>query len=387
MVGESSRNLASAAERFASDSVQVISQAADRAAHAASTSSDMATAASQAAAEARQAADSVTSAVNDAAEDARRSAQAAAQSNVEAAESMRHSMDSLNEAAARHTSEIEQAAVTAIESLNQSAALATERMAEDARILGEQLRSDISNETRELLEQLRATQGAGQDAVAAAQLAAQEARTAAADSQAHAERAQEVAVSPAANVGAQEVLERLEVDYELITRLVQELHERITSLTGHAPAPSGAASIASQLSSTPPEAEPGFDTVPPEPPFWYQDAVEESSFDLEPAGRDEKPFYHGEDGEKDKVAGRVLVTIAPVPDFDRLLNLDGALGRMAGVANVSLADYAKEEVTFRLEVQRPMTADDFARSLSESAGSEACVAAATDGKLALRLVS
>jgi len=87
------------------------------------------------------------------------------------------------------------------------------------------------------------------------------------------------------------------------------------------------------------------------------------------------------------VAGRVLVTIAPVPDFDRLLNLDGALGRMHGIANVSLADYAKEEVTFRLEVESPMTADDFAPKLSESAGSSASVATAEEGKLALRLAS
>jgi hypothetical protein len=88
-----------------------------------------------------------------------------------------------------------------------------------------------------------------------------------------------------------------------------------------------------------------------------------------------------------KVAGSVLVTIAPVPDFDHLLNLDGALGRMDGIANVSLADYAKEEVTFRLEIASPMTADDFARSLSESAGTSASVAATEDGKLALRLAS
>jgi hypothetical protein len=127
--------------------------------------------------------------------------------------------------------------------------------------------------------------------------------------------------------------------------------------------------------------------VPEEPPAWYQDAVEESSFDEEPEFKPEKTLPSSERGQESKVAGRVMVTIAPVPDFDRLLNLDGALGRMSGIANVSLADYAKEEVTFRLEVERPMTPDDFARSLSQSAGSEACVAASTDGKLALRLVS
>jgi hypothetical protein len=81
------------------------------------------------------------------------------------------------------------------------------------------------------------------------------------------------------------------------------------------------------------------------------------------------------------------VTISPVPDFDKLLNLDSALGRMQSVANVSLADYVKEEVTFRIEMETPVSADEFARSLSDSVGTHAEVASSEEGKLALRLAS
>ncbi len=60
--------------------------------------------------------------------------------------------------------------------------------------------------------------------------------------------------------------------------------------------------------------------------------------------------------------GRVQVRIAPVPDFDRLLNLDGALGRVSGVDSVTLADYAQEEVTFRVEVLGEKDAGLFTRN-------------------------
>jgi hypothetical protein len=360
-VSESSHQLVAAMERFASDSAAMLTSAADRATSAASSSSDMATAASQAAAEARRSAE-------------------------DAGEAVRRGADSITEAARSNAGEIRDAAAAAIQSINETAASAKEDLRQEARVLGERMRDDVAAQAQSLLDQLHATAGAGQEAVAAAQMAAMEARTAAIDSQAHAERAQE-AVSPAAGIGAQEVLERLEVDYELITRLVQELHNRITSLTNQAPAPQPAlAAVPPGVAQAAYEA-PAEEAIAAEPPPWYQEAVEEATSTLEPDYDEPVAEPRPEQAHEDRFAGRVLVTIAPVPDFDRLLNLDGALGRMSGIANVSLADYAKEEVTFRLEVERPMSADDFARSLSESAGSEACVAAATDGKLALRLVS
>src|SRR5690606_22385881 len=85
------------------------------------------------------------------------------------------------------------------------------------------------------------------------------------------------------------------------------------------------------------------------------------------------------------IEGRVLVSIAPVPDFDRLLSLDGALGRMEGIANVTLADYAKEEVTFRVEVSAPTSVDDFRDRLSQSSGNEIEVVGRREDGLSLRL--
>ena len=80
-----------------------------------------------------------------------------------------------------------------------------------------------------------------------------------------------------------------------------------------------------------------------------------------------------------------MVSIAPVPDFERLLNLDGALGRMSDVGNVSLADYANEEVRFRVEVASPMSAPDFARSLSACAGIPIELVSASLGSISLKV--
>ena len=86
------------------------------------------------------------------------------------------------------------------------------------------------------------------------------------------------------------------------------------------------------------------------------------------------------------IAGLVLVSISPVPDFDRLLNLDGALGRMTGIENVTLADYAKEEVTFRVEIEPPTSLEDFRERLSQSADAQVEVVSSGEGTVALGLV-
>ena len=102
----------------------------------------------------------------------------------------------------------------------------------------------------------------------------------------------------------------------------------------------------------------------------------------QPAPADEAP---AEAGDHEAVSGRVVLVIAPVPDFDRLLSIDGALGRMADVRNVSLADYAREQVTFRIEVDRPTSAEDFARDLSEASSMDISVVTSAPGNLSLRL--
>jgi hypothetical protein len=64
----------------------------------------------------------------------------------------------------------------------------------------------------------------------------------------------------------------------------------------------------------------------------------------------------------------VQVNIAPVPDFDRLLSLDSALSHVGSVQSVTLADYAHEEVTFRIDLASPLAAVDFAQQLSDASG-------------------
>ena len=325
VLSESSRELASSAERFAAESLHAMEQVAERASAAAATSTEMAAAAGQAATEARRAVEGMAP---------------SAPSGVEA---------------------VQVAAKDAVEAINQTINAGADRLGKDATLLSQQLKADLQLQAQDALEQIRLAAGSSQDAAAAAQQAAMDARTAANDSSAHFGRAQEAAASPKGGPGTRDLLERLEADYELITHLVQELHNRIASLpTPSIPEPAPAATYEWEPSLPPrePEAVPAYPSVP-----------------------------ESEHALPKKVAGRVLVTITPVPDFDRLLNLDGALGRMDGIANVSLADYAKDEVTFRLEIEEPMTADDFARSFSESTGSAASVAATEEGKLALRLAS
>jgi hypothetical protein len=70
----------------------------------------------------------------------------------------------------------------------------------------------------------------------------------------------------------------------------------------------------------------------------------------------------------DRIEGRVTLNVSPITDFDRLLSLDGALGRLSVITNVTLADYARDEVTFRIELGQPVSVADFARELSETAG-------------------
>jgi hypothetical protein len=95
-------------------------------------------------------------------------------------------------------------------------------------------------------------------------------------------------------------------------------------------------------------------------------------------------------GEQDaalSLAGRVIVHLSPVPDFDRLLSLDGALGRMTGVRNVTLADYAKEEVTFRVELESATPVSGFVQGLADAAGHQIEVVSADQDTVSLRLVA
>jgi hypothetical protein len=85
------------------------------------------------------------------------------------------------------------------------------------------------------------------------------------------------------------------------------------------------------------------------------------------------------------IFGRVQMTISPVSDFDKLLSLDSALARIAGVHSVTLADYAREEVVFRVELEKPVSVVEFAHQLSDTAGVATEVTEASESTLSIRI--
>jgi hypothetical protein len=96
---------------------------------------------------------------------------------------------------------------------------------------------------------------------------------------------------------------------------------------------------------------------------------------------------HGQPPAAAAIEGRIVLNVTPVPDFDRLLSLDAALGRVSSVSNVTLADYAKEEVTFRVELAAPVDVEDFAAELSRTFGQPVGVAFAVAGEVRLEIVA
>jgi len=218
-----------------------------------------------------------------------------------------------------------------------------------------------------------------------------------------------VPAEPALGGGAQQVLERLEADYQLLTRLVQELHGRIGTLamppatpatpaTPEAPAmvepPAPAVATEPVASVEVPVAsmEP---PVAPEPEMAPLPVVAAQESWQEPATAEE-PVMAAAPVEEPKaepvpageaLMGRIMVKVAPVPDFDRLLSLDGAFGRMSGVRNVTLADYAQEEVTFRIELETELTVSQLAQRLSDGAGRGVEVVSSSNENVSLRLVA
>ena len=131
-VAESSNQLASAAEKFAADSMHTIDEAAARAERSASSSTDMAQIAQKAAEDARLAADSLQSAVNEASERIRSEA---------------------SEGAAIHLTQVQEA--------------------------GERLRTDLQGHVDEMVSRMTAAAGSNEDAIAAAEAATIAAREAA----------------------------------------------------------------------------------------------------------------------------------------------------------------------------------------------------------------
>jgi hypothetical protein len=486
-VGESTKQLTGAAERFANESFMIMDEATQRAERAAATSSSAATTAAEAATEAQRASDLITEAVTSVGEKVREEARQIINEAVGKAEQV-------VEAGERLKVELQQRITTAVEQTEKSAS-ATQAAAsvgiEAAKTAAESATTaqQAYGEVRETAERIRRSVETIYEAMNAAQQAASEARQAAAQSSQHAWRAEQAVSEAGLGGNAREVLERLEQDYQLLTRLVQDMHGRtadgltttaeplpepisyeIPSFETAMPSPIDDLSLpsepvaeAEQVASEPEsfesvetsyetdeapamtdaeaiaEAETSLEETAPEPAIEMADSVafesetteaeatsgvalEEQSNVEEPTNVDEpvsieepvaeapveeqadaafwaettaKPATESEPaaeaiaattgGIASLVSGKLLISISPVPDFDRLLNLDGALGRMASVRNVSLADYAKEEVTFRIEIDEPLTADEFARRLGESAQIAVDAVSADEGNLALHI--
>jgi hypothetical protein len=400
------------------------------------TARELAAQAASSADAARQAAAEATSTSAETTSVARAAADAAQSANGQVA-ALRDVVAGIESSASNAAAEAARSTASEIAALREAVA-AAERVASEAA-------ATAARTTASEVTSLRA-------AVAGAERTAAEARQVALEASAIVQ-AQPLNTEPSVSAGAQEVLERLEADYSLLTKLVQELHARIASLSAQTSpvyqfippaqrqepdvnpdvniqethelkeppasnyeetAMTGDETVAEMPAADEPVAPSSWDEpaataaeswnaarfaptpetpVEPEVPSESQASHEvEPAAEItpdEPAATTEEPAVEKPAAEAaaDTIAGRVLVSISPVPDFDRLLSLDGALGRMSGIGNVTLADYAREEVTFRVEVDPPTSVEDFRDRLSASAGASIEVVASGGDGLALRLAS
>ena len=451
-IGESSKQLSTAAERFAAGSLRLIDEANEKAQQSAAASSEAAATANRASEEATRAAESIARAAEEVGERLREEARQTLESSLAR-------VDEALEVGERLKIETQQRADEMVARIERGAGAydeavkGAEQAAAEAREAASRIESTVNAsqeaatsaqqaaaEAREAASRIESTVNASQEAVTRAEQAAAEARE-------HAARVAEVEASPAISAAADDILRRLEEDYQLLTDLVQELHSRIANLSVQAPpfepeAPTAEepeeAFIAAQMqaepgawreadlwAAQPPAVVPPAAEEAPSPAEWPAEApaatdteweayvapspaiepeaahaaeaeapsseaepaaIESSPAEPEPADVPEEGAIVGEPSDVRLDAGQFIVRISPVPDFDRLLNLDGALGRMGNVSNVSLADYAGEEVTFRLEIHMPESAAEFARELAACSGLAIEVAGAAADSLSLRVV-
>lgn len=293
--------------------------------------------------------------------------------------------------------------------------------ASEARGLSEQLQAAVADgqehvrsEVQELIAGVTSEIGeavrVSSEAVTLARQAADEARSAADEAGLQAMEAKTAATQQQADAGTEKLLDRLEAEYRLLSQLVQNLQEKISSAS-LVPGPEevsdttyqgAGAAWKEQGGPAAPEAtipeesgwsEPGAMPAPDAPPGWSSpEATSEraswsaSSESVDPPGSVEE-IAPEVLSSQELPAGRLILTASPVPDFEKLLSLDGALGRLPLVRNVTLADYAREEVTFRVEIIAATTAGDFTRELGSATGDILAIKAASPGQLHLRISS
>ena len=243
---------------------------------------------------------------------------------------------------------------------------------------GERLRRDLESRIAGALRQIGDAVAAGREAAASAQRASEQASGVAPQAEARPE------VAPAPHT-APRIADNPEPGEDVLSRLVQGLETRVAALgpaTGNQAPSSFRASPGPALEES---LKPPGDAASP--------ALETSSdlrADEPPDGAPEDPATPDEaegDGDAVALSGRVLLAVSPVPDFDCLLSLDSALGRILGVRNVTLAEYALNEVTFRLQLPSPTVPTDFADELSRTCGRPIGLLEVSGGRLSLRLTA
>ncbi len=593
-VNATSRQLSEAAESFADEALRAMEGFASQADHSAAESRDMASMAGRAADEARRLSGEATSAVDSAREQARADIESmvgamraqlddALRSTAESVASARVAAEEAQQRGREATDKVDQSLAASRE-----AAAAASAAAEAARRTAEgidqavaeardHVRAELSSVDQESTNRIEQSLAASREAAATAECAAEDARSAALEAMSHAAEARIPASEAGNNPGAQELLDRLEADYQLLTDLVRDLHEQISGLntsaaakasggdpsatletvapaspvsgvatddmatmqppfhsTGEAtteavetltaegdqetsepgaafttpwsleasvwnppapvedkPAEVGSDAWTSwrgaepEVEATPaqdrtaapeiewqdqrremdmavgaePEAEQAaartehdqtygslwpapseFGPVAPEegirtpaastaapahdyalagaevaqegepedeasrPSTWHWQAAKvpaampapEAPIDdqtaadggaTHPADSVDSPPSEEPESEQAPLElwGRVVLNVSPVPDFDRLLSLDGALGRLSFVRNVTLADYAKEAVTFRVELNESIAVDDFTKELAQVGGQALEVVSVAPGELNLKI--
>jgi hypothetical protein len=303
-------------------------------------------------------------------------------------------------------------------------AQAAERFAAESLQAGERLRDEMVSRMQEAMERLEASVHAGQEAARLAQEAARSAQEAAARAGEHAEQA--VAGRQIQSASTEDVWQQLGSDYERLTTLVNELHSRIAGLSAPQPPAEPQAPEATLSPEVAPEAAgeveatagtPEAQAIGPAAPetsaaptgvdgiaaAWEHPSAageglpaeahaEQPVVEAEPAateGEEEVAAVEPvpESGEQAvavppvELSGRILVTLAPVPDFDLLLKIDAALGRMDTVGNVSLADYVREVASFRVQLRRPQAASDFATALVQAGGLRLSLGSASENEV------
>ena len=346
VVNASARQLAEATDRFISDYANHAAQAVERAERAAA------------------AGDASASAARDAAQQARSTAEGLEQAVSRATERISNEVNQGIEAARvslQRQFEEMQAQLQASVSRESDAASRAQAASAEAR--------QAANEARQAADRAEQNAGSANAALTTAREAAETSRQAASLA--------EAGVTSSLGSNAHDLLERLEADYQLLTTLVQELHSRVSGMGAvSALTPSPTQAAAWSQATVAPESE-ALEQLHP--------VASGGSWNSQHAAPAE-PEVVIPSGPPRMLSGRIQLSIKPVQDFDRLLNLDGALSRLAAVQTVALADYAQEEVTFRVELTTPVDAADFARNLGNAAGNRLEVTQADGDALSLHIL-